>query len=116
MAIWEQPELISGLSTEVEQGKKKAEIAVCIPHRGNVTMEWALMFRNLKLPPHLYFLNSGMPIDVAREQMVRSALKHDIKYIFFLDSVPAYTPVIVRDPVTKNIDIKTMVKINQLKV
>ena len=82
MAIWEQPELIK----EFKEEKKKAEIALCIPHQETVSMEWAFAFRNLKLPPHLYFMNRGMPIDVAREQMVRSALKHDVDYIFFLDS------------------------------
>lgn len=86
MAVWEQPDLVSGLSIEVKEEKKKAEIALCIPHQEIVTMEWALAFRNLRLPPHIYFLNRGMPIDVARENMVRSALKHDIKYILFIDS------------------------------
>jgi len=82
MAIWEQPEVMNLFREE----KKKAEIALCIPHTELVTMEWAFAFRNLKLPSHIYFMNRGMPIDVAREQMVRSALRHDIDYIFFLDS------------------------------
>lgn len=77
-AIWEQSDTI--------EDKKTAEIALCIPHLETVSMEWALSFRNLQLPSYLLFMNRGMPIDVAREQMVRSALKHNIKYIFFLDS------------------------------
>lgn len=80
MAIWEQPELLK--DTE----RKKAEIALCIAHQELTTMEWAIAFRNLQLPSNLLFMNRGMPIDVAREQMVRSALKHEIKYVFFLDS------------------------------
>jgi len=72
MAIWED--------------KQKADLALCIPHQTFVTMEWAFAFRNLKLPSHLYFFNKGMPVDTAREQMTRSALKHDIKYIFYLDT------------------------------
>ena len=93
MAIWEQPEVISGLSTEVKQEKQKAELALCIPHQSIVSMEWALAFRNLRLPSYLLFFNRGMPIDLAREQMVRSALKHDIEYIFMLDS-----DVVLTDP------------------
>jgi len=98
MAIWEQPELISGESIEVTGGeRKKAELALCIPHQEIVTMEWALMFRNLQLPSHLYFFNRGMPIDLAREQMVRSALKHDINYILFIDTdnVPESTDAVM---------------------
>lgn len=109
MAIWEQPELISGLSIEVKEEKKKAEIALCIPHQEIVSMEWALAFRNLHLPPHIYFFNRGMPIDCAREQMVRSALKHDVKYILFLDSdnVPPPEGAIILKAIAeqKNIDI-----------
>lgn len=93
MAIWEQPDLYSGLSLEAKEEKKKAELALCIPHQNIISMEWALAFRHLRLPPYLYFFNKGMPIDVAREQMVRSALKHDIKYIFFLDS-----DIVLNDP------------------
>lgn len=84
MAIWEQPDLLKDITSE--HGKKKAEIALCIAHQEITSMEWAIAFRNLQLPSYLLFMNRGMPIDVAREQMVRSALKHDIKYIFFLDS------------------------------
>lgn len=77
MAIWEQPELMK---------QQTPEIALCIPHQQIVTIQWALMFRQLQLPPHIYFFNGGMPVDVAREQMVRSALKRNPKYIMFIDT------------------------------
>mgnify|MGYP000728169277 CR=1 FL=1 len=78
MAIWEVE--------NKDLQKKKATLALLIPHQSIVSMEWAFAFRNLRLPPHIYFFNRGMPIDVAREQMTRDALKHDIEYLFFLDS------------------------------
>jgi len=94
MAIWEQPELIKDFDKKIKAGINtvgdntvKPEIALCIPHQTIVSMEWTMAFRHLQLPPHKYFLNRGMPIDIARETMVRSALKDsNIKYILFLDT------------------------------
>ena len=90
MAIWEQPELIKDFNKTkagIKEDNVKAEVALCIPHQELVSMEWAISFRHLKLPPHKYYLNRGMPIDIARETMVRSALEDpNIKYIIFLDT------------------------------
>lgn len=86
MAIWEQPQILSGESAEVTAGAK-AELALCIPHTENITMEWAIRLKTLQLPPYRQFFNRGMPFDVAREQMTRAALSHkDTKMILFLDS------------------------------
>mgnify|MGYP000017516023 CR=1 FL=1 len=101
MAIWEQPQ-----PTTAGQTQAKAEIALCIPHRETVSMEWAIAFRHLQLPSHKYFLNGGLPIDVARETMVRSALQDpNIKYICFLDT----------DVVTQPDSFKTLIAIAEQK-
>ena len=62
-------------------------LAVCIPHTGEVTTEWCLNFKNMILPiGSQVFMSRGMPIDVTRESMVRSALANGFEWIFFLDS------------------------------
>jgi len=63
------------------------KLAVLIPHTGEVSSEWTLMFRELMLPPgSQIFMSRGMPIDVTRESMVKSALDFGFEWIFFLDS------------------------------
>lgn len=63
------------------------KLAVLIPHTGEVSSEWCLMFREMPLPPgSQIFMSRGMPIDVTRESMVKTALEAGFEWIFFLDS------------------------------
>ena len=94
MAIWEQPEILSGMNTpnQTIQTGEKPEVAVCILHTGNVTMEWAIRtslvfmhFQHMK-KKFLYLCNRNMPYDVAREQVTRMAIDAGAKWIFHYDS------------------------------
>lgn len=81
-AIWE---LQAQGTVSSPAGLKK--IAVCIPHLGEVSTEWAVMLKNMSAPPGTQvFFSRGMPIDVTREQMVRDVLNAGFEYVFFLDS------------------------------
>lgn len=109
MAIWEDPNILSGTSVQPVTGQPavKPELGVYIIHQDFVTMEWALRFKMLELPPFAYACNKNQPYDTAREACVRDLLKNEsIKYIFSLDSIPNYTPILIRDPITYNMDIK----------
>jgi hypothetical protein len=62
-------------------------LAVCIPHTGEVSSEWAMKLREIQFPAGTQlFMSRGMPIDVTRETMVKSALDQGFEWIFFLDS------------------------------
>lgn len=62
-------------------------LAICVPHTGEVTSEWAMKFRTLQVPPGTQiFMSRGMPIDVTRETMINEVLKFGYQWVFFLDS------------------------------
>jgi len=88
MAIWEQPQILSGTGQGqvAPQGDIKPELGLCILHTGQVTMEWAMRFRLLQMPPYIYMLNRNCPYDTGREMITRGVLDRDVKYIFHLDS------------------------------
>ena len=52
-----------------------------------VTTDWVISLMNLQLPPgtHVQF-QRGVPIDVSRNTLVRSAQEHKATFIFFLDA------------------------------
>lgn len=85
MAIWEEPQLLSGQSPQIT-GQTKPELGIYIIHQDHVTMEWALRFRQIELPPHIYVFNKNQPYDTAREMCVRTLIEKNVKYIFSLDS------------------------------
>jgi hypothetical protein len=63
------------------------KLAILVPHTGEVSSEWCLMFREIPLPVgSQIFMSRGMPIDVTRESMVKTALDAGFEWIFFLDS------------------------------
>lgn len=63
------------------------KLAILIPHTGEVSSEWCLMFKEMPLPPgSQIFMSRGLPIDVTRESMVKTALDVGFEWIFFLDS------------------------------
>jgi len=63
------------------------KLLVGMPHRGDVTMEWALMFRNIQINVQSLFTTSkGTPWDMARNEIVKSAKDHKVEWLFFLDT------------------------------
>lgn len=68
-------------------GTPEKFVALCVPHTGEVSMEWTLRLRDIQLPPgSQVFMSRGMPIDVTRDSMVRDAFAQGFEYVFFLDS------------------------------
>jgi len=68
---------------------EKNRIALCIPNRSGteITLEWAMFFRKLILPPGSeIFVRSRGTVDVARNLLVKKALDRGFDYIGFLDS------------------------------
>jgi len=63
-------------------------LAVCVPHTGEVTTEWCLRLKELPLPVGTQlFFSRGLPIDLTRETMVKTALEAGFEWVFFfLDS------------------------------
>ena len=51
-----------------------------------MTTEWAIRFKNLQMPPHVYMLNSNQPYDTAREGITRGVLSHGVKWLLHLDT------------------------------
>jgi len=89
MAIWEDPNILSGTGQQVEaapSGNIKPELGLCILHQGVVTMEWAARFRILQMPPYIFMMNRNQPYDTGREAITRGVLDRDVKWIFHLDS------------------------------
>jgi len=66
----------------------KPKLAICTPIQSPlVTIDWALQFRRLYIPfKHNFLLNKGYPIDIARNHLVKEALKQGVDYILFWDS------------------------------
>jgi hypothetical protein len=67
---------------------------VATPSKGYVSDKFHVRF--CAMQPPLRMINnliSGKPIDLARNVMVTKALQDNCGYVFFLDSVPGYTPV-----------------------
>jgi len=78
-------------------------VALCIPHTGEVSMEWTLRLREIQLPPgSQVFMSRGMPIDVTRDSMVRDAFKNGFEYVFFLDS----DVILPRDAIMKLLEAR----------
>lgn len=63
------------------------KLLIGLPHKDNVTLEWALSFRNLQVNvPAMFTCSRGTPIDMSRNEIVRSALDAGVDYVFFLDT------------------------------
>ena len=62
-----------------------------------LTTDWIIGLMNLQLPPYTRVQwQKGVPIDVSRNTLVRSAQEHKANYIFFLDSDVIPPPDIVQ--------------------
>jgi len=86
MAIWDNPNLLSGESKQVAEGVMKPELGICVLHQGTATIKWAFMLKMMQQPPFIYILNRNQPYDTAREQSTRAVLSRDVKWVFHLDS------------------------------
>jgi len=76
----------------------KPALLVGMPHRDAVTMEWALQFRNIQINvPSVFTTSRGTPIDMARNEIVRSAQDRNVEWLFFLDTDVIVPP----DTITK---------------
>jgi intein/homing endonuclease len=109
IAFWDDPNILSGVVNpqQVPGEPVKVELGLSIIHTGLNAFAWSMNLKQLQMPiSYAWMVNSNMPYDCAREITTRELLKFDPKYIFSLDSVPDYTPLIIRDPITKNIDIR----------
>jgi len=77
-----------------------------IPYMGPVSLEWALMFRQVILPKDSFVMtSSGMPIDIAREKIVKSFMKRDFQWLFFLDSDIHIQPDTIMKMISKKLPI-----------
>lgn len=73
--------------------RKKSRVAVCVPHTGNVSLEWAdRVYGPLKFVPSPHFDKRifparGVPIDVTRNMLVKEALKDPlVTHLMWIDS------------------------------
>lgn len=66
---------------------QRPRLLIGIPHREIVSMSWSLAFRNLAINiPSIFTMSKGIPVDLARNECVKSALDNKVDWIFFLDS------------------------------
>mgnify|MGYP001561546057 FL=1 len=73
-------------------------VVVAIPYSPltPVTTDWVISLMNLQMPAHTRVqFQRGVPIDVSRNTLVRSAQEHKASYIFFLDADVLPPPDIV---------------------
>lgn len=70
----------------VNQEEKGVDVALSIPHRGDVSFDWATMLASLHLPDHIISSKSTASIDLAREKSIENAMQHDPEWILMLDS------------------------------
>ena len=86
----------------------RAKLLIGMPHKDTVTMEWCLGFRNLQVNiPAMFTTSRGTPIDMARNEIVRSALDNKCDWIFFLDTDVTCQPDIITRLVAHNLPIVT---------
>ena len=63
------------------------KVIILVPHVGEVSMEWAIMWQQLPvMVGSHYSMSKGSPIDVTRDTMVNNALEQGYEWLFFLDS------------------------------
>lgn len=89
--VWDQP-----------QGY---EVGVGICHRETATIEWAMAFRNLQLPSHVFVLASHFPVDISRTSIVNSLLNYGCRWIFMLDTDVCPPPDAVMRMLGRNLPI-----------
>ena len=81
-----------------EQNPGHPQLIVAVPYSPitPVTTDWVISLMNLQLPPNTRVqFQRGVPIDVSRNTLVRSAQEHKAAFIFFLDADVLAPPDIV---------------------
>ena len=70
-----------------ELGKSSPELMIAIPSITPVSIDWCFNFMSLARPGSTVLRTwKGLPVDVARDTLVRDALKLGAKHILWLDS------------------------------
>lgn len=81
-------------------------LLIGMPHKDIVSMEWCLGFRNLQVNvPSMFTTSRGTPIDLARNEIVRSALDAKVDWVFFLDTDVTCPPDIIPRLMAHNLPI-----------
>lgn len=96
-----------------QQGKRPF-VKICCPHWGTITVEWARnmlepldMIQQPDFDKQVLFMRGILNLDTERNELVRAALSDPrTTHVLFLDSIPSYTPILVRNPVNKELDVK----------
>lgn len=89
------------------------KIALCVPHTGNVSMEWAhrtwgpLSFKEQVWCEKQPFINRGPPVHISRQFLVEQALEWGADYVFFID-----TDVILESPPNVNVALQRLLQHN----
>lgn len=67
--------------------EKDELIIIGVPIAGPVTIDWVCSLIALRKPPNTRLISwRGVPVDVARNRIVKDALRQGANYLFFLDS------------------------------
>ena len=95
------------------ENQRKPLVCVCIPHTSNVSLEWASRtYVPLQIPDprfdKIFQMARGVPVDLAREQMVDAALTAGASHIFFIDS-----DEIIEPPLNVNDAVAAFLELNQ---
>ncbi len=101
----------SGFNNKQQQ---KPLICICIPHEGNVTLEWAeTTYTPLKYTAQPDFdkvtiISRGAPLDTTRNQMVKDALANpNVTHLLFVDS-----DMIPESPTDINQSLRQLLSLN----
>lgn len=75
--------------------KERQKVLCATIHTDHTSIAWAAGFKNLIIPGQFIF-RTGMPYDHCRNSCVQEFLLGPWEHLFFLDSVPSYTPVLIK--------------------
>ena len=81
-----------------ENAADRVDVVVAIPYIGAtpLTIDWVMNTINLGKPANTRVVSwRGLPVDVARNRLVREALKLKAKWIFYLDAAVLPPPPII---------------------
>jgi len=85
---------------------ERPKLLIGMPHRGTVSMDWALAFRNLQVNvPSMFTTSKGTSWDMARNEIVRSAIDAKVDWLFFLDTDISCPPDIIPRLMAHNLPI-----------
>ena len=92
--------------TAAWEQQQKPFLTVCVPHLGQVPIEWAFSILHLRTPPRtIWSLTSGAPIDISRSQMVQKALESGSEWVMMADSDIIFPPNTIEKLLSWNLPI-----------